>query len=743
MHFPLVNPPQMGVNPPFIDKAIKDPVIILKDGKKMTVKTVIIRHDTLWKFWQGLQVVFMTLLTLGTGLFWWKTLQDKWEQAKTGQEKVTTYTEAPPNPVVVDKVNLIRDQVIGSKEDPEAAKLKAQQEETAVQAQMELDEALAKQLQEEEEEAVEKAKKKAAEKLKMEAAAKKLKEELANAKFQAAANEALVEFNIAFEIFTKKLQDKETAKKLEDPLEIDPQSLTVTVGEKADSSILKNAHQQSDIGNFNLNEIMIVIRNGPPVYYQFVEITAIDKEKKIINFSDGQIEYSKPLVCCYKLSLKTSLKKEFKDQHEITTLLKLAEKAASAHIQSGKFEKAMQIRMQAAKTIPISGPLANIHLQKEDPQLGFRLQSVDTSLIKNQSLTVQRQTFGTFPNQKTQLHVEGKLSHPVRQQMQKMIDYVTQDPEKFFHCLPKGFCKKVQVTTENAVFYGRTERNGKKYEGNFSNDVLSHGFPVVYWSSNGLNYTGSSYKETVIHFEGIAKVRIGHDPLFRTLYNRIQIDLEPGVPEKNAAEKLHVIFASLGLGAVSSSSREEDIERIKTMQVLRAYYPKEAYDFEREATTFEESIESLKNRIMAKVPDMKAKFRDKLHLMYRQEVYSDQSIWAVKGLAQEVRNVGGFGLVAGFNNTLFVNVIPRIISMLKTGPLSAQDRFQAGIITSGASNSHDFQDGSGDYIFARMITKKMSMDPHDYSLFGEVQVLYDLDLVERVGYCYNQDKYGS
>jgi hypothetical protein len=51
--------------------------------------------------------------------------------------------------------------------------------------------------------------------------------------------------------------------------------------------------------------------------------------------------------------------------------------------------------------------------------------------------------------------------------------------------------------------------------------------------------------------------------------------------------------------------------------------------------------------------------------------------------------------------------------------------------------------GGGDSVFVRMITKGMSKNPDSYPLSGEMQILYDLDLVERVGYVYPGDKYGN
>ena len=80
---------------------------------------------------------------------------------------------------------------------------------------------------------------------------------------------------------------------------------------------------------------------------------------------------------------------------------------------------------------------------------------------------------------------------------------------------------------------------------------------------------------------------------------------------------------------------------------------------------------------------------------------------------------------------------------MQTGALSTQDRFQVGITIVGDSSGEDLRTGGGGAVFARMITKNMPKTPKSYPLHGKLQILYDLRLVERVGYAYGADKYGT
>ena len=281
---------------------------------------------------------------------------------------------------------------------------------------------------------------------------------------------------------------------------------------------------------------------------------------------------------------------------------------------------------------------------------------------------------------------------------------------------------------------GRVDKQGKKWAGDFSSDLLKDGYML-------------GYEDNVIHFQGIGKFKIGDDPDFRTEYNRISIDLDPNISAEDAAAKLNIIFATLGLGAISSSPRDEDVERMKVMQLFRAYYPQQAYVFERTASTFRTSIETLKISIVGACPEMKDKFKEFLvdhpERMYQQEVYPGQHIWAIQGLAKEVKDAGGMGLMHGVHGDTFNNCIGRFINMLKTGILSTQDRFQDGIIAYGASCAKDLESGGAESVFTRLITKNMSHDPSSYYLKGKMQILCDLDLVERVGFAYTIDKYGT
>ena len=77
------------------------------------------------------------------------------------------------------------------------------------------------------------------------------------------------------------------------------------------------------------------------------------------------------------------------------------------------------------------------------------------------------------------------------------------------------------------------------------------------------------------------------------------------------------------------------------------------------------------------------------------------------------------------------------------GALATQDRFNLGIVTGGASPQADLTTGGAQSVFARMITRGMPKNFSYYPLAGKMQILYDLNLVERVGYGYERDQFGN
>ena len=84
--------------------------------------------------------------------------------------------------------------------------------------------------------------------------------------------------------------------------------------------------------------------------------------------------------------------------------------------------------------------------------------------------------------------------------------------------------------------------------------------------------------------------------------------------------------------------------------------------------------------------------------------------------------------------------------MMQGGALSSHDRFLDGRIIAGASSVADLETGGGRHVFTRLITDEVSKNEiknANFQFARDCQVLFDLDVAERVCYMYPNDQYGS
>lgn len=449
-----------------------------------------------------------------------------------------------------------------------------------------------------------------------------------------------------------------------------------------------------------------------------------------------------------------------------TTMYKVAEIISHRFVKSN-FSKALEIRLAAAKIQP-AHLFANLgqELSKADPILGLGLQSLGTDAFNNHTIRIRKQAFSkglffqciksifnvfgikiSFAPPKTQIRVDAMLRSRARSELNDSIQRFFSSPEIVFKALPPDFCKEIRTYQEVAAYKGRKKLNHKK-EGDdgISTNIKKHGFKIQQLGPDG---PMGKIQTDVIHFKGVGKVSIGKEPTCHSEYRHLSIELEPHIQDHEAAEKLHIIFAALGLGSVSSTSRSEDIERLKVMQLFRAYFPIESSSQKILATNelldhFQGSIDNLKTHICNQNPRMIDIFNKSFNQMYQQQVYPDQSIWCVKDLAQEAKNAGAVGLMAGFSGSDFNDAVKNLISVLKTGIMSTQDRFEAGIVVRGYGPNVDFVAGGAGSVYTRLITSNMTnYSSRIFDCKGKFQLLYDLDLVDRVGHCYNYVRYGT
>lgn len=417
-----------------------------------------------------------------------------------------------------------------------------------------------------------------------------------------------------------------------------------------------------------------------------------------------------------------------------TTIVQIAEIISSHKILVFRdLKRAMQIRMQTAAAIPPTPSFARLgsELSKVNSPFGLHLQPFGATLVKNHAFVVQKKKYrdGTV---RIQLDAKLKLSISEKYSLDVLLSWM--DQKGLLHALPPHFCHSVTITKSDAAYEGLENHPNEDGMSCFSHDISKYGYVI--------KLENQSVKRHVIDFEGIGTIMIGNDPRCISEYGHLSISLDPQVTEDEAAGKLHLLLAIFGVGTLSSESRPEDIERKKILLFFRAFYPRESTELEKAVEVFHISIQKLKHEIIQKVPEMQEKFDRDLAGMYQQEIYPAHSVWAVPGLANEVKAAGGWGLMSGLRGD-FHSAKALLMKILKIGFLSTQDRLIVGCISLGASAKDDLLLGGAESVFTRLITSRMPKNLDQYDLHGHVQILFDLKLVERTGHCYQSDRNGS
>ncbi|MCH9609204.1 MAG: hypothetical protein S4CHLAM45_04270 [Chlamydiales bacterium] len=399
-----------------------------------------------------------------------------------------------------------------------------------------------------------------------------------------------------------------------------------------------------------------------------------------------------------------------------STLYTMCEEAANKYFAKNDIHSAFRVRMLIAKQLGLTLPLKDI--SKLD---NHHLDSLDTSVLKNGSMHVKKMTIDGKPYTRLMF----KVNPHERKRLKTTIAKLKKESNRrgVERLLPKFTF--LQVRNESDGYYPVQPNNTFKSK-NF------------YRVGAGTN----------LQFDDMGIIRIGDDPDVYTHYNRVQIFIP--ADSTDMEKKVHTMLSVVGLGGVLFAQRQMDDERMKIFHLLRYFHPRKARTFETDPHYFSISPYHLQRDIIAKIPSMKEVFMthlvDQPELMYKQEIYPGKEVWAIKGGADSIRKVGGIGIMSGVGSRgLKINAFKTIAKILEHGSMSSQDRFENGWIAHGISSKADLEAGGGDHVYTRLVTRndidQRSIDSYYFS--GHVQVLYDLKLLERGGFAFRSDQYGS
>ncbi len=520
---------------------------------------------------------------------------------------------------------------------------------------------------------------------------------------------------------------------------LDPKSLDSTMLEEekkveVQSSKVLSKNEEPTTTSQTIKEKVIELGEDikekfEPITEKLMPSSTSKTEKKL------QVRESKELLIdddskeakAYKQAL-LSIESNDKNKVDPVTLTVLAEALAQKYLKYDNVEIATIVRLEAAQHCTSSSPLKGLQDKaiQHTKRPALRISNIDSGLIQKGSISVQSRTFDGKKSPET-LHIEARLTEHARDDLNKSLMQIYSNTDQFLKGLPPGFCTNVRCEIEDD---GYLKRNPDK---TFSTD-LSEGFVLG--------------KRATVYFQGVGKVSIGVSEeysIIHGLHRRLEVELDPSIPPEQATEKLNFMLASLGLGGMSTSSRQEDKDRMKVLQRFRSSYPNEGYNFEKEPSSYEISVDELKKKIIEEVPEMKDKFNDldpEKDAMYETKVLEGQKVWCVRGVGDEVQKAGGLGLVHGVKGDDDEAAANYIASKIEAC-IAGQVQYEEGSIRPGTSIKTDIE-VAGKVFFSRLVDKRMLNEPNKMPFFGRMQLLLDRNLVERTDcYAYESDRYGA
>jgi hypothetical protein len=389
--------------------------------------------------------------------------------------------------------------------------------------------------------------------------------------------------------------------------------------------------------------------------------------------------------------------------------------AADKFLETGDVQEAFLCKKQLQELVVSNGdsPICNIY--SKNP---VYLQNLDGGDLKTGDIRVHNRVVDDEPSK----NLTFKVNHPARERLESHLQAITTNLDAFKETVCDGMCSDVIVSTVNDQYLVR--------EG----DSFSSKNAMVMESGGCLE----------IDFVGLGKIRIGKNPNIASSYNRLEIELSSNVRPEEVESVTQKMLYAVGLKIDLQESQPQNIERRQIMTIFHTYYPRESYVIECEQETYSLPPEVLKEKICTMQPEMRkifAHYEQNPHLIGTQEISPGKSAIALLDIPEKVREAGGVGLFLSIKNP------ESAISAIKTGPLSTQERYEQGLIISGASSGADYRTGGAESVFTRIVTESdiiSAKKTGDYSLYGgKIILLMDLDLLARGGYAYTEDHFGE
>ena len=404
------------------------------------------------------------------------------------------------------------------------------------------------------------------------------------------------------------------------------------------------------------------------------------------------------------------------------------ETATSKFIQEGNVSKAndskralvQHVRFDKKHPLSKIKAVADVERTQGSIEKGIFVSNLDGGNLKNGVVKASSRLI----DQQVVSQLSFKISYPARGELETHLQFVQDNLEEFISTVCEGLCSDVVISRRPEVYL-------PFQEGGFR-------------SESALEIDDGEIIE--VDFVGLGKIRIGNNPKVGCSYNRVELEFSAELLSEKMLTSAQKMFNAIGLKVDLHESQTSDIERRKIMAIFHNYLPSLAFEFENRNDVYTLDPNNLREEICAIEPWMHEMFDfygQNPDWISEEEIYPGKKRLLFLDIPMKVREAGGVGLMIGVPHG---NVPKRVAAILTTGPLSTQDRYEAGLLVAGTSSSFDYSSGGGDSVFTRMITETSIEDEvsiSTYPLSGSVQILVDLEVLARGGYAFTEDAYGQ
>lgn len=412
-------------------------------------------------------------------------------------------------------------------------------------------------------------------------------------------------------------------------------------------------------------------------------------------------------------------------------LHQIYDKAGELLIEDQEYEEAFKAHIDLEKSVVFTEehPLFKMHTEiakrcamQKNPLFGAHFSGLGRGIVKGGNLRADCRII----DGKKWVCFSFKISQYARKDLNSALDAIRKNQKLFEKKLPENL--KTQIVIEDTEFSFKQEDNGE-----FSSSKERKIFKPQAIS---------------IKFIGSGSLIIGSSPENGCLYHTVMAQIDGSLDDEKGLKTLYSMLATLGLGSVLMPQNEEDDTRMKVAQLFRTYFPSEANPWESGKAFYEVPVDSLVQQIEEYVPEMHDIFDKYFYKepakLEKQEIYPGKTIWTVTDLGDQMKQNGAIGLMMGVSGDNPQDTSPKIKAMVQQGAACSWDRCYSGLTnTTGASTFMDICQGSGDYVFTRLIHKNtLDVPIRKFDRSGKMQMLLDLELVNRGSYGYRFDNFG-